>query len=288
MVAKGAIASLLLGAVAVPANARAGPFSGEYSIALGVGNRPLDGLEEGIEGYIIERGYNKMFPDIIDAVDLHKYSMIYLTCELAFSPNAHVLKKDRLEVMFDIDATGFSQKWKENLPLTYPLTDDLEIELGEYRTEWEVRAPLYVSLGPGIAYAPTKFQKGRYSLAPGFAVSGGAGYFTKSTIDVASKYETNVIMDFLVLLFGERVIDDFGIVREQDVRVTMKGKGLFVSPKGRVTLGYGHVSLVAQGGPRFEHINMNVVDQIDSERTRESTDFNMNGFASEFFLRYDF
>lgn len=289
MITKNSIYSLLLlGTVALPTNAQAGILSGEYSVALGVGDRPLDGLEAGVEGYIIEQGYNKVFPDITDKINFEKYSMVYLTGELAFSPQFHILKKDRLDVIFAIDATGFSKEGEEKLTFAYPIDDDFEVKLGDYKTHWEVHSPLYMSLGPEIAYAPTTFQKGRYSVAPGFAVSGGEGYITKSTIDVASRYETNEIMDVLVFLFGEDVIDDLGIVREQEVHITMKGKGPFVSPKGRVTFGYWHGSIVVQGGPRFERIDMRIVEQIDSERTIRRTQFDLDGFAWEVLLRYDF
>ncbi len=279
---------LLLGAVTAPINAWAEPFSKNYSIALGIGNRPLDGLEAGIEKYIIDQGYNEIFPEITNAVNLKDYSMIYFTCELSFSPDLHIRKKDRLDFIFAMDATGFSKKGKEDLSPTYMLDNGFEVDVGNYKTKWEVDSPLYFSVGPGIAYAPITFQKGRFHVSPGFAVLGGVGYVTESSIDVTSKYETNELMDFLVLIFGEDIIDDFGIVREEEVHITMKGKGPFIHPKGRIPFGYDQFSFVVQGGPRFERINMSVVEQVDSERTTGSTQFNLNGFAGEILVRYDF
>ncbi len=279
---------LLLEAVAVP-NANAGPLSGDWSIALGVGNRPLDGLETGIEKYIIDQGYNEIFPEITNAVNLQEYSMIYFTGELSFTPPLHISKRDSIDfILATMNATGFSKKGTENLTLTYPLDNGFEMEVGNYKTNWEVDSPLYWSIGQGIAYDPITFQKGRFHATPGFAVVWGAGYVTESTIDVTAKYETNDLMDFLIFLFEDDILDDFGIVREDEVHITMKGKGPFIHPKGRMAFGYDHVDVVVQGGPRFERINLNVLEQRVSEITRGKAVFNLQGFAGEVLVRYEF
>jgi hypothetical protein len=68
----------------------------------------------------------------------------------------------------------------------------------------------------------------------------------------------------------------------------MNGKGPFVHPKARIIFGYDQFDFVVQGGPRFERINVDVSEQIDSKITKGSALFNLNGFAGEVLVRYDF
>lgn len=261
----------------------------QYSLAFGIGSRPLANVEYGLEDYLAERGYTEQFPGLAESFKLRD-SLTYLMCDFSvIHPNLHIWQKDKIEFLTEINfsssvLSNTIDTGKDYFPLYYG-----EVDLGDMGIDWGIDLPFYLAAAEGIVYTPFTYPFGMFHVAPQAVLTGGYGYF-HANVDINMNYEPSELMQEAIDQFGQEWFDEnVGIPSKQTIHTTLNGKGFFAHPRIGLDIGYGNVNLILQEGFRFEHSSVKVVESLNGKQIHAGdADLNINGWTSEVLLKYTF
>lgn len=280
---------LASGVFSVSNDASAGVLTGDYSLAVGLGERPLAPVEEGLEAYLTKRGYTEQFPGLKKSFVLRE-ELLYGVCDVSLTkPRLHLFDGDTITFVAE---TNFSSSYlgqdvdtgSDYFPLMYEALD-----LGQMGLNWEIKLPIYLAASGGVVYSPKIFSLGKYSLAPRLEVTGGYGYF-HANVDINMAYSPSDIMNEVIDMYGQEWFDEnVGIPAHQTIHTTLDGHGPFVHPRLGVALHHGKWGLILQGGARFESSSVNVVEYLDGHVLHKGkAHLNISGLTGEALLEYNF
>ncbi|HLC22223.1 MAG TPA: hypothetical protein VJJ79_00430 [Candidatus Nanoarchaeia archaeon] len=281
---------LASGMLFMPRDASAGIYLfNQYSLAFGIGSRPLANVEHGLEDYLAERGYTEQFSGLAESFKLRD-SLTYVVCDFSFiQPKLHLWQRDTVQFLTEVNLSSskFSSTidtGKDYFPLNYD-----EVDLGDMGVDWEIDLPLYLAVAEGIVYTPVTYPIGWFHVAPQVVLTGGYGYF-HANVDINMNYAPSELMQEVIDQFGQEWFDEnVGIPSKQTISTTLDGHGFFAHPRIGFDVGYGNINLILRGGFRFEHSFVKVVESLNGKQIHAGdADLNINGWTSEVLLKYTF
>ncbi len=257
----------------------------EWNLGLGIGNRAIDEVEEGIQNYIQKRDYTKDVSGLEETIHIDGTKIPYIFLDLSYVPQKPLMPPGTMEhqLQFDWMSSFFTEeKDEETISLNYQGQD-----FGDAEGEWRYKINWYASLMYGPEYTPIESRKGNTRISGSFALRGGVSYID-ANVFLGLSLKENV---FYTAMDPKIVEQEFGIAEQTTLTAHVYGWGYFFHPEFTPSIRIGRIELQGHFGYRAEMIHVTVeekLESVDVEKEKAKGRINLSGETVGIEVKYHF
>jgi len=257
----------------------------EWDLGLGIGNRALEEVEDGIQSYVQRRGYTEKISGLEETIDVDGVQVPYLFLNIGYVPRkprmpvgtmVHQLQLDWMSSFFT------EEKDEETISLSYQGQD-----FGDAEGEWKYKINWYTSLMYGPKYTPLFSRKGNTRISGSFALRGGLSYID-ADVFLSLSLKENV---FYMAMDPQVLEQEFGIAEETKMTAHVSGFGYFFHPEFTPSIQIGRIELEGHFGYRAELIHVRIeekLESVDVQKEKAQGKLDLSGETIGIEIKYHF